>query len=254
MKKKWLIWPGLASFLITLIALVPTALLVPYMEKNLSQVKLQNPRGTIWNGSAYIVYNNIDIGETNWTLKPWMLITGSLPGSFKIREAEISANGDIDIAYNQTLRLENTNFNITGAWLSQLQSFAKLTGDFQGKIEFLTIKQDNSIPSLQGRMNWVQGGITAPISLPDGNYSIKIKPDKNNNLVGKIQSEKAPLKVTGNVSLDQQWQYRTDLKIKAEPAASSLRGLLSLAGPTLGDGSVHIIKQGNLSQLLNLNP
>jgi hypothetical protein len=95
-------------------------------------------------------------------------------------------------------------------------------------------------------LSWEQGGLTSPIRLPEGNYQLKIEPETDGKLIGVLTAHDAPVDIKGNVVLDSEWQYLTDLKLKTMPKGQSLQGMISMVGRPKPDGYIHIKEKGKL--------
>ncbi len=236
-------------FLIALLLKTPASIIASQVEKN-TPVVLQGVSGSLWKGNAArVVFKGIDLGEASWTLSPLGLVTGSARGDFRLKGKELTANGAYKISISKTLMLDDVQFTASGYFINKTQRYAKLTGNFRGTIEHLEMQQNEPLtpPLVSGLLNWEKGGLDSPIKLPVGNYQLKIEPESEGKLIGKITANDAPVDIKGQIVLDNKWQYQADLKLKTTARGASLKGMLSMIGQPKADGYIHIKEKGSLT-------
>lgn len=256
MNKK-IIFLGLITFIIALLWKAPATLLSNYLEQNNPDLIIKGVDGHFWRGSAeQVSYRQNVLGKATWTINPLGLLTASFKGHLTLQSAEFNLDGDFVSGMKGSLLLTDTQFDIAGTWINRLQNYTTLGGTFRGVLTELESTASNPVepPLINGTLNWEQGSINSPITLPDGNYQLVITPDSNRKLTAELTSNKAPLLLKGNLTLDKTWQYSTDLNVKTTPKGQVLAGMLSLVGKRSPDGSVQIKKSGSLRYLLPAVP
>ena len=239
---------GIVVFLIALLLKTPASLIAKQVESN-TALTLQGASGSLWKGNATrAVFDGVDVGEVSWTVSPLGLLTGAAKGDFTIQGDELTANGSYTVSVSKTLTLDNAQFKTTGSFINQFQRYAKMSGDLRGSIDHLEMQQTDplSLPVVSAVLNWEQGGLTSPIRLPEGSYQLKIEPEAEGKLIGVLTAHDAPVDIKGNVVLDSEWQYLTDLKLKTTPKGQSLQGMISMVGRPKPDGYIHIKEKGKL--------
>lgn len=237
---------GSASLLISLAASFPASLLLPFVPAS-SSVQLSGVTGSIWKGKAtHISVQQIPLGQLSWNIQPLALLTATLQSSFHISGDDLKIEGIVNAYPDKTLKLEAIEADVNAAWLQNFKKIpAKLAGNFHANIEDAVLDQDH-IPLINGKVEWERGEVINPLPIPVGDYLIKLTTDSKKQK-GLLSSNDAPFDIKGNLSLDEQWQYNTKLKIKANEAAPKMlaSGLQSL-GKKDPEGFVDVNLKGNL--------
>ena len=247
MKLRNLILLGVSSFLVTAIWKTPASFVYQYVSHK--NIQLQGLSGTIWNGKAdELVSKNLTLNNVAWRFNPLKSLASlSLKTNIAIQDPELTANGLVGINMSQTISLDNTQFEATGAFISKMQKIAKLSGDIKGNITHLTLAK-GELPELEATYQWKQGVLIAPIRIqPAGDYMVSISPS-DDGLKAKINSHDAPLVLNGTAKINNKWQYSTDINIK--PANASAKGTMNILRIAVGkleaDGSAVIKYKGQL--------
>ncbi len=251
---KKLLFLGFITFLITAVWLLPLSIAKPYLEEIVSGLKLADVKGTIWKGeSNNFSANNMNFGKVKWEVSPFKsLSTLSLSSSFKINGEDISALGNAHITPQQQLILKDTQFNIDTHFINQLQKNAHLKGDFKGSIKQATFEFDQkNLPIIDAVINWKEGAVSSPIKLSPGDYHAIIRPDSN-GLIVTLSSNDAPAELSGNIKLNKEWGFETDLNIKAKD--QGLSSMLGLVGKKQPDGTILIKQKGTLKPFIKKAP
>ncbi len=235
-------------FILAVLFKTPARVISAQLPKN-SPVSLQGVSGSLWEGkAAQINVDGVNLGEVNWTVNPLGLLTGAAKGDFHIQGQELKADGNYQISLGKVLTVDKATFSTTGRFVNKLQRYARLDGDFRGSIDHLEMEINEVLapPVVSGLINWEQGSVSSPIKLAEGNYQIKVEPESEGRLVAKITANDAPVDIKGDVVLDSQWQYETNLKIKTKQRGASIQGMLSMAGRPQPDGYIHVKEKGRL--------
>lgn len=248
---KKLIFIGLISFILGAIWLTPLAFIAPHLSRVTHDVVFQEPQGTIWNGQV----NDLSIqkhylGQASWRINPLKSLKSlSLKSNFTIKSDDINANGLAGITINKDLIVDDTRFDINAEYLNSLQSNAKLSGSFNGFINNALLEQ-NKVPIIDGIVNWQNGSLDAPIKLEKGDYRAVIKPvDKNLDI--KLSSVEAPIELNGNIKLQNDWVFDTNLTTKSNNPG--LMAMMKFAGKPQTDGTILIQQKGDLKPFIGLN-
>jgi len=239
---------GIAVFLLALFLKTPASLIVSQIESQ-SNVSLSGVSGTLWKGRAQqLNVAGNPLGELSWTVKLWSLLTGSLAGKLDIQGDELTVDGNYAISFARTLTLDDTHIEISAGLINSLQSYVRLSGGhLRGTIDHLEVPLSLQTPPLMAAIiNLEQGGLSSPFSVAEGNYQLKIEPKAEGILLGTLNSSDAPVDLKGTVSLNKDWRYQTDLKIKTTPQGRNLQGTLSMIGRPQADGYIHIKESAQL--------
>ena len=245
---KKIILLGVVTFLIALLSKTPASIIAPWLTAG-SPFTLQAVSGSLWKGRAGdISYEKISLGSGHWTVSPFGLLAGAFQGQFGINGNDMKADGGYQYSFTNRLMLDQTQFKIDGGLINQLQRYARLNGQFVGKINHLemSLKEPLQPPLVSGLLNWERGSLTSPVKLPAGNYQLKIEPETEGVLIARVSAKDAPVDIKGSVTLDSEWQYRTDLKLKTTASGQGLNGMLSMVGRPQSDGYISIVETGKL--------
>lgn len=248
---KKIIFFGLISFILAAIWLTPLAFVAPYLNKMTSDVVFQNPQGTIWNGQVEnLSIQNHYLGKASWRVDPVKSLKAlALKSNFTVESKDINGNGLAGISVNKNLIIENTQFDINAEYLNSLQTNAKLSGSFNGFVKTATLRK-NEIPMIDGIINWQNGALDSPIKLDKGDYRAEIKPtEKNLNI--DISSKEAPIELNGNIKLQNDWMFSTNINAKSKSAG--LMAMMKFAGKPQTDGTILIQQKGDLKPFVGLN-
>ena len=99
-------------------------------------------------------------------------------------------------------------------------------------------------------INLVQGGVIFPRVEP-GNYRADVK-SEDNTVIAEISSVDSPLSLEGKASINNAWQYQSDILAKASPSLNPM--IMNLLRPVAGnnpgpDGSLRINRKGKIAPL-----
>ncbi len=248
---KKLIFLGLISFVLAAIWLMPLVVLAPHIGKVTNKLSLKNPSGTIWNGEVnQLNIDNNYLGKVNWEVDPLQsLKTLSLKTKFNIKSKDINAFGVAGINIDKSLIIHNTQFDINASYVNTLQNKAKLSGTFNGFIKNAAIKKD-VVPQIDAIVNWQDGALDSPIKLTEGDYRAVITPETG-DLNIKLSSKEAPIELNGDIKLQKDWIFTTNLITKSSNAG--LMAMMKFAGKPQTDGSIAIKQKGDLKPFIGIN-
>ena len=141
---KKLIFLGFISFVLATVWFTPLAFVTPHLSKVSSNITLQEPEGTIWNGQVnHLTINNNYLGKATWRVAPLESLKSlSLKTRFSLKSDDINANGLAGVNVNKVVLIENTQFDLNAEYLNNLQKKAKLSGSFNGFINNAALKQN----------------------------------------------------------------------------------------------------------------
>jgi hypothetical protein len=238
---------GLVIFILAVVVKAPISYISPYIKSG--PLNFEGTQGTLWKGKAsQLRIEGIKLGAISWTINPIWLLTGKIKGDFFIKDVDLDIQGDFGSSLNgDTLTLDNTRFAANGRFINKVQHYAIMSGNLNGFIDHFELQQSTKLPpKVAGMINWERGGLLSPIKLPKGNYQLILKPEADGKMLGMISSNDAPVDIKGNIKLDSQWKYITDLKIKSTAKGKTIQGMLSMAGKPGKDGYIHVKQVGNL--------
>lgn len=248
---KKLIFFGLVSFLLAAIWFTPLAFVLPHLTKVTSDIEMHQPSGTIWEGEVnHLTVRNNYLGKASWKVDPLASIKSlSLKTKFKIKSDDINAFGVAGVNLSNDLVIDNTQFDVNASYINTLQKNAKLSGTFNGFVNHALLKQAK-VPLIDGIVNWENGALASPIKLTEGDYRAVIKP-ADKDLVIKLSSKEAPIELNGDITLQKDWGFKTNLVTKSDNAG--LMAMMKFAGKPQTDGTILIQQTGNIKPFIGMN-
>jgi len=248
---KKLIFFGLLSFLLAAIWFMPLAFIAPHLPKITNDVVIQEPIGTLWNGGVnHLTVKNNYLGKASWRVDPLQSLKSlTLRTKFTLKGEDINAFGVAGIAINKDIVIDNTQFDVSARYLNTLQSNAELSGDFNGFVKHALIRKDK-VPDIDAIVNWQDGALNSPIKLAEGDYRAVIKPE-NKGLDIKLSSKEAPIELNGDIKLQKDWVFTTNLISKS--SNPGLMAMMKFAGKPQNDGTILIKQKGDLKPFIGIN-
>ena len=246
---KKILFFGLLAFLIAALWQLPLSYAKPHIEKlTKGDIQLGEVSGTIWKGeSKNFSVKNTPLGRLNWTVQPLKsLLSLSVKSSFKLDGDNIKANGFVGVFPNKKVTLNNTAFDIDALFINKLQNKAVLDGEIKGDIKHAELHNKN-LPIIDGTIDWKEGALKSPIKLPAGDYNAIITPDSGNLRI-KLTSTDAPAELNGDIKLNKDWKYDSNIKVKAND--KGLNSMLKFTGKPQADGSYAFKNKGDLSPFI----
>lgn len=248
---KKLIFFGLISFLLATIWFTPLAFVTPHLSKVTSDILVQEPSGTIWDGQInHLTIKNNYIGKASWRVDPLRSVKSlSLKTKFTVKGDDINAYGVAGLTINKDLIIDNTQFDVSANYLNTLQTNATLSGNFNGFVKHAVVKR-NTVPEIDAIVNWQDGALIAPFKLAEGDYRAVIKPE-NENLDIELSSKESPIELNGDITLQKDWKFSTNLITKSSNAG--LMAMMKFAGKPQTDGTILIKQSGDLKPFIGIN-
>ena len=86
--------------------------------------------------------------------------------------------------------------------------------------------------------------------MAEGDYRAVIKPE-NKDLKIQLSSKEAPIELNGDIKLQSDWIFDTNLITKSSNAG--LMAMMKFAGKPQSDGTILIQKKGDLKPFIGIN-
>ncbi len=201
-------------------------------------------RGTVWKGSADVIdLPGLQLRNTEWDLAGWRLLTGQLGADFKSRWNGGFAEGYAATSIFTDLLLNDTQANLTGAWLSAMAGLPDITGQIAITIDQLELDemwpeqligimriQDLSSTLIGAGGDGLLGNVVAEFDGAD---------DAEAEIVtGRIRDDGGPLELDGTLTLQKPANYSLSVTVKPRAsAAAALRQNLQFLGSADANGA-----------------
>jgi general secretion pathway protein N len=260
MKKRWLPYVifGLVFYLLFLIIEMPASWFAWGLNRySGGTVRLDPMDGSLWHGKGKLViyYPQTmphDLGNTEWSVNPFWLLTGRIQSRWNIESSDGRAQSILRISASQIHLLE-TQVTFPAQTISTFYSPASLISP-QGQVQLRTDKLAIGKGTLEGNVEvlWNGAGSSLTPVQPLGNYRLEIT-GAGKTAALKLSTSQGALDLTGQG----QWQIQTgqlQLTGTATPLerAAELEPLLKLIGQDQGNGKRALILNTRLPAILPL--
>ncbi|MBN1378629.1 MAG: type II secretion system protein N [Gammaproteobacteria bacterium] len=249
---------GVIAFFVFLIATAPASIITGMVSRQ-AAVEFEAISGTVWHGQAdKVVARGIVIGPVEWNLHPWYLLRGELAATLIIHNSAVTddVSGSLWLAAGLpgVLKIRDADVSIDASWASTRAAIPiAARGKMLIKIDRLQIRRD-TLPEISATVSWQNAGVSFPQNYGLGTYNIEIQhepADKPERVVANISDQDSLLHITGQAQFNQSGQYELDIRLSADATApADIARVLPLLGTPADDGSVHIQRNGLLSDFL----
>lgn len=238
----------LVAWLIFLGMQLPAAFALRFVQLP-AGMSIDEPAGTVWSGQASIADRGGALGRVRWDLHALALLTGSLSADLRFDGPAGELQGRLSLSGGEIgvegLALSLDVLEIT----SRPPALFPVRGRLVGTIQRARLAQ-SGITALEGELRLEGTGITFPLELSLGDFALDLATD-GEVIRGDIGSGDAPLRAQGHLTISNGSQYQLNLTLTPAPGADpALRDALRLAGRARGDGSVTLVRRGDLRQWL----
>jgi general secretion pathway protein N len=233
---KWIIL-GISTYVILVIAYIPAAHVVSYVQNSNPKLPLVigQIEGTLWTGKVdKIITQGIVMNNLRWELSPWSLLIGKasidLNGG-KIRESEqayVKGNISVSLFNLQNLSAhELTLFLPARSVMAQVPLPVPVAADGRFRVDIEEFEFNNACVSLIGKGSWLKGTVSGPSGVIDfGNFdanlaceeeqfAIQIQPANKLNLDAKVL-----LSVAGKYKINGRFKPSDDMPKEVQQAAN----------------------------------
>lgn len=238
---------GSVLYLAFLVATVPAALLVEAVGSFSDSVRLSQPRGSLWHGSAQLHAGTSatgvrDLGRLDWSLKPWWLFLGRAQLGIHLDGGLVRGQTQIGVSRSR-FALEGLDASLPAGLVSLIYgpaAFFEPTGTIDVRAASAELTASGLNAKIEANWRGAGGRFTGPATL--GDYRIDIT----------AQGPNAAIRLStlrGNLDLNGQgtWNVAGDGSIqftgRAQPRggnAAQLEPLLRALGRDLGGGQRQI--------------
>jgi len=243
---------GLLAFVITFVAKFPAAGVLPHVD--ISPHKVSGVSGSIWRGQAAEGSSpqlTVPVQNVNWQFSPALLLQASAGANLQFETLGGNGSGVVSRKLDGEM---NINDAIVRLPASSLQQFLPLpVAEFGGVVN---AQIDNAqlrgqiLQQFSGLVTWRNAAVTGAVNANLGSVSLEVRPQGDSHR-GKISNADGDLDVNGELQLDQNGDFKTDIRIKPNTKTpAELNGVLGMLGKRSSDGSYRIRNSGNLSEFI----
>jgi len=226
-----------AAYLLMLIATLPAAHLYGWFGEQLPEVKLEQPRGSLWSGSARsITVAGYTLIAPRWSFAPSALLGGKIGFDTTAGGDELKVDGRIAVGSSEQVEISDLNIHLNPQQLPlpPMVMGAKPEGEVEIELEQLRLS-GNRIEQIAGEIRWQGAALQLVERVVLGDFTGQIKSnDKGIELA--INDSASDLKLDLTLTLDRQSNYALQGTVGARNRERrDLQQLLKLIGG--GNGS-----------------
>lgn len=238
----WRIWrwwlAGVIAYLIFLLATLPAAYAVGWLQRRVPQLEITGVSGSVWSGNARdIVFSGQSWGRMHWSFDWTGLFTGHPGYRLALQDSDVSLRGRVaGGSQNLLLRDIHGHLNVQrlSSWLPLPQG--AVSGNLELQLARVTVVDDRPT-SATGVINLVSTRLAWPQPVTLGNYQLKLVTRPDSRIDGTLLDTSGPLMLRGNLTLRPDGHYDVAGTLASRDASdTALNNLLRLL-PTGPSGS-----------------
>ena len=233
---------GVGTYVLILVFTLPAVQVESYIEEQVQGLSLSAVSGSVYHGQAgRVSYQGTDLGSARWKLLPLALLIGRVEYhvEFSAPAGPGQANAGVTFAGNAYGYDIDLNFSPDRI----IYRYSPVAVNSSGAINLLveTFKMGNGFPSeFTGRAVWKSAAILAPVEMVFGDTVLDLK-NIGEELVGSIENE-GDFKISGEVAIDPEGNYRVDLLLAPEAGADRQTVLLLENTTTVQPGGKYLLR------------
>lgn len=240
------------SYVFFMLQQLPAKTVVQWLPKDMlqrSKVQLTGVTGSIWNGHAVkLRLNGFGLSNLSWQLHTWPLLLGDVSLAIKFRQTDAFGKAEVKTDFGgKELVLSSVQGGFPATQLMPLfYGFPiALAGQLTTDIQEATIRKGQQL-SLQGELLWREASLTAPQHILFGDLQVKMQAQDTGTVLS-VQDQGGPLQLQGQVTVQGNGAYETNIRVSARSTASkALAQSISILGVRDAQGNVQIKQKGKL--------
>ena len=252
MRIRYYIFTGIIAYFIFLITTIPAAPVIALFSDRIPAT-ITNISGTLWNGQAGTINTrqNVTLKNIEWSFLPWhlLLVNVAIDVNAEFNSKPLSTR--ISTGISRHLVASNLNVKLDASDIAPFISLplGELAGEFHLRIN-RAIFASESVPQLDGTINWNQATVTIAETAELGNVSVMLNENDESPLIASISNKGGHLSLNGNFTTTAQGDYSLQLSMKPNATASdNLVSSLAMFAKKQRNGEFVLNNKGNLKQL-----
>ena len=252
MKKRYYFFIVIFSYLLFLIATVPSSLVTNIINEK-TPVEIQGASGTIWNGKAnFISIDDIaNLNDTKWTFSVWKILTGRVAFQINTNFDDQKIVGEVGVSFLKQFFVNSLSAKISSTKIAELADIplVQLSGMVTLNIEHAHWKMDE-LPLASGNIIWNAATITVAETVALGKLNIMLSENDQHLLNADIKNQGGDISLNGNAEFVAEKSYAVNMKLSPTSSASNnIEKSLSLFAKKQSNGDFLLKKIGRLDQL-----
>lgn len=242
---------GIFSYIAFVVFLFPAAPIVKQLQLN--PLKISGVSGSVWSGNAQkVAYGDeTELQNMQWSFAPMQLLSAAAGVNVKFNAYGGKAQGLVTQHLGNVTRIKDFNYQVRAKELEVLLPLPLAEFDGNVAVSIVEMVIENQLAkSFQGTINWNNAVLQAPAIAKLGNIIIDVKQIGDKHRI-KIDSKGGVILISGNIDVQDNGSFKTDLSINPLPSAPvELTDMLNLAAKRSSDGSYRIRQKGNINQFI----
>ncbi|MBT3472134.1 MAG: type II secretion system protein N [Gammaproteobacteria bacterium] len=245
----------LLAISITLPVMLPTKLLVGWVQPNTGKVELYDYYGTLWNGGARLVaYENRVIGGVEWNFDFFSLFSGAAIWKLEMRgDKEITALARGGVSFLGTAQIESLYLDLPVYKVTTFlnREIASLGGRATVDLTELNLDRDHPRFSMMGSVKLSDLQIGREKATPIGSFVATLNREGEGSKIVFKHSGKSAIELNVITHIEPTGEYKTGgtAELNGDMGAS-VKTLLAWVGKRKGSNKFEMKKRGNLWMLM----
>ena len=231
---------------------LPADVAYRHFADKLGPVSLVGIRGTVWNGHADgISVCGRDLGELDWRVEKWPLLTQGIRADLRIRGADIDTSGLLERDYSGVMRANDVRFRVPASLFAGAVDVPslKLLGQVSGTLTQVQLK-DGLVVMANGHARWSDAGVSGAAEARFSDILAEFATRPDSSMAGTLADDgKGNLEVNGSFSASATG-FQAEAFLSARNDDARVQEALRYIGEAQPDGSAHLVISGQLFKLL----
>lgn len=223
MRKRWLILFAILAYAIALVATLPTAQLLRWVDTRPAQ--LSGVGGSVWRGSARRVKVEETVADdVRWRFLPARVLWGEIAFDVRAQYAGGPADGRLSADWRRELHLRDFRYRMDARRLADFMPLpiAEFSGDIKTDLQLVTL-HNGALQSVAGKVSWDQATLTSPFETVLGNYRVNVRTTERGHRA-ELRGEGGSLAAEGEVRVQQDGRFNAEITLI--PASNAPRELV----------------------------
>lgn len=243
---------GLLAFAVTIIWKFPAAGVLPHV--NLAPMVVSGVSGSVWRGAAAsVVAPNAPQPVTNlrWRVLPQALLQASAGVQLDFDWAGGAGQADVVRSVAGDITVSDATMQLPASSLEEYLPLpvAQFAGTLNAAVDTMIVVQ-NRLRTTTGKVIWRNAVVSGAVNAKLGQITVDVAPEGEAHLATLVNSA-GELDIKGDFRLEQNGEYRADIRIKPVPGTPrELESSLAALGRPASDGSYRVRNNGNIADFL----
>lgn len=240
-----LVAAGTLAWLMVLVMMAPASL-VPALLGEVSGLRLEQARGSLWRGDASLVAPSGMVGDVSWDLHGPSLLAGKLRLALSLTGREAALRTTVDHAlFADTTHLSGIDGHLSMALLARLTGIEQLV-DADIAVDAVTVRlRERRLQAIEGVARLRDVTLLYPRRTLLGQYTLQLG-NAGDWMQAVVVGFSGPMSAAGEVALTATGEWRMDLRLQADDPTGDIARGLEFVGPADERGWRYLVYSGQL--------